>query len=164
MTHKLSLIVAVADNNVIGKDNKMPWHISEDFKHFKEITMGKPCIMGRKTYESILDQLGKPLPNRTSIVVSRSGYEHEGAVSTGSLEEAVDLAKAYISEANDNEIMVIGGAQIYKLALPIANRIYLTRVHQEPEGDAFFPEFGAHWIEKDIDRHDGFSFVTLEKT
>lgn len=164
MTHKLSLIVAVADNNVIGKDNKMPWHISEDFKHFKEITTGKPCIMGRKTYESILDQLGKPLPNRTSIVVSRSGYEHEGAVSTGSLEEAVDLAKAYISEANDNEIMVIGGAQIYKLALPIANRIYLTRVHQEPEGDAFFPEFGAHWIEKDIDRHDGFSFVTLEKT
>lgn len=164
MTHKLSLIVAVADNNVIGKDNKMPWHISEDFKHFKEITAGKPCIMGRKTYESILDQLGKPLPNRTSIVVSRSGYEHEGAVSTSSLEEAVELAKAYISEANDNEIMVIGGAQIYKLALPIANRIYLTRVHQEPEGDAFFPEFGAHWIEKDIDRHDGFSFVTLEKT
>ncbi len=163
MTHKLSLIVAVADNNVIGKDNKMPWHISEDFKHFKEITTGKPCIMGRKTYESILEQLGKPLPNRTSIVVSRSGYKHEGAVTATSLDEALELAKAYISEANDNEIMVIGGAQIYKLALPIADRIYLTRVHQEPEGDAFFPEFGAHWLEKDIDRHDGFSFVTLER-
>jgi len=163
MTHKLSLIVAVADNNIIGKDNKMPWHISEDFKHFKEITTGKPCIMGRKTYESILEQLGKPLPNRMSIVVSRSGYAHEGAVSATSLEEAVELAKTYISDANDNEIMVIGGEQIYKLALPVANRIYLTRVHQEPEGDAFFPEFGAHWLEKDIDRHDGFSFVTLDR-
>jgi len=159
----ISLIVAVADNNVIGKDNKMPWHIPKDFKHFKEITMNKPCIMGRKTYESILEQLGKPLPKRTSIVISRSGYSHEGALSATSLEEAIELAKAYVSDTNDNEIMVIGGSQIYKLALPIANRIYLTRVHQEPEGDAFFPEFGAYWVEKDIDRHDGFSFVTLEK-
>ncbi len=163
MTHKLSLIVAVADNNVIGKDNKMPWHISEDFKHFKEITLNKPCIMGRKTYESILEQLGKPLPKRTSIVISRSGYSHEGAMSATSLEEAIELAKAFATEENDNEIMVIGGSQIYKLALPTADRIYLTRVHQEPEGDAFFPEFGPHWIEQDIDRHDGFSFVTLER-
>lgn len=159
----LSLIVAVADNNVIGMNNKMPWHIPADFKHFKEITTGKPCIMGRKTYESILDQLGKPLPNRTSIVVSRSGYEHEGAMSAPSLSEAIELAKAFTTPDHDNEIMVIGGSQIYALTLPIANRIYLTRVHQEPEGDAFFPEFGPHWIEKDIDRHDGFSFVTLER-
>ena len=85
----LSLIVAAAENNVIGKDNQMPWHISEDFKHFKEATMGKPCIMGRKTYESILAQLGKALPGRTSIVVSRSGFKHEGALTCASLEEAV---------------------------------------------------------------------------
>jgi dihydrofolate reductase len=152
------MIVAVADNNVIGKDNKMPWHIPEDFKHFKEITMGKPCIMGRKTYESILDQLGKHLPGRTSIVVSRSGYAHEGAVSATSLEEA-------INKAEGEEVMIIGGAQIYKEALNknLADRIYLTRVHQEPQGDAFFPEFGAQWKEKDFEAHDGFSFVTLEK-
>jgi len=117
--------------------------------------------MGRKTYESILDQLGKPLPGRTSVVVSRSGYAHEGAVSATSLEEA--LTKA--SKEECDEVMIIGGAQIYKEALNknLANRIYLTRVHQEPEGDAFFPEFGADWIEKDFEAHDGFSFVTLEK-
>ena len=155
----LSHIAAIAKNKVIGVDGDLPWDIPEDMKFFRTKTSGHIIVMGRKTFESF----PKPLPNRTSIVVSRSGYEHEGAVSTGSLEEAVELAKAYISEANDNEIMVIGGAQIYKLALPIANRIYLTRVHQEPEGDAFFPEFGAHWLEKDIDRHDGFSFVTLER-
>lgn len=157
----ISLIVAVADNNVIGMNNKMPWHIPEDFKHFKEITMGKPCIMGRKTYESILDQLGKPLPGRTSIVVSRSGYEHEGAVSASSLEEAINKASAEDSD----EVMIIGGAQIYKEALNknLADRVYLTRVHQEPEGDAFFPEFGAYWQEKNFEAHDGFSFVTLEK-
>lgn len=159
MTAKLSLIVATAENNVIGKDNKMPWHIPEDFKHFKEITMGKPCIMGRKTYESILDQLGKPLPGRTSIVISRTGYTHEGCISASSLEEAIEKARA----ETDEEIMVIGGAQIYKLALPLADRIYLTRVHQAPEGDAFFPEFGADWKEIEFESHEGFSFVTLER-
>lgn len=155
----LSLIVAIADNNVIGLGNKMPWHISEDFKHFKEITMGKPCIMGRKTYESILDQLGKPLPNRTSIVISRSGFTHEGAISASSLENAIEKAKA----ESDDEIMVIGGAQIYEIALPLANRIYLTRVHQSPDGDAFFPELDDEWKEIERADHDGFSFVTLQR-
>jgi len=155
----LSLIVAVADNNVIGKNNQMPWHISEDFKHFKEITLGKPCIMGRKTFESILNQLGKPLPGRTSIVVSRSGFDHEGAITASSLEEAITIAK----KETEEEIMVIGGSQIYSLALPMADRIYLTRVHQEPEGDAFFPEFGPDWTESDFEAREGFSFVTLER-
>ncbi len=156
-----SLIVATAENNVIGMDNKMPWHIPADFKHFKEITLGKPCIMGRKTYESILDQLGKPLPGRTSIVISRSGYEHDGAISANSLEDAIEKAKS----ETDDEVMIIGGAQIYALALKnkLADRIYLTRVHQTPEGDAFFPEFGADWKETEFESHDGFSFVTLEK-
>ena len=155
----ISLIVTTAENNVIGMDNKMPWHIPEDFKHFKEITMGKPCIMGRKTYESILDQLGKPLPGRDSIVISRGGYNHEGCTTVTSVDEAIGKAK----DLTDDEIMVIGGAQIYALTLPLANRIYLTRVHQTPEGDAFFPEFGADWTETDFEGHDGFSFVTLER-
>lgn len=155
----ISLIVAAADNNVIGQDNKMPWHIPADFKHFKTMTMGKPCIMGRKTYESILDQLGKPLPGRASIVISRSNFTHEGAISATSLEDAIEKASA----ETDDEIMVIGGAQIYALALPRANRIYLTRVHQSPEGDAHFPEFGADWNETEFESHDGFSFLTLER-
>lgn len=154
----ISLIVAAADNNVIGMDNKMPWHIPADFKHFKEITTGKPCIMGRKTYESILDQLGKPLPNRSSIVISRQGYTHTGATSASTLEQAIEIA----CKLHD-EVMVIGGAQIYKLALPLADRIYLTRVHKTPEGDAHFPEFGADWHESDFESHDGFSFVTLDR-
>ncbi|HPF77863.1 MAG TPA: dihydrofolate reductase [Alphaproteobacteria bacterium] len=155
----LSLIVAAADNNVIGIDNKMPWHIPEDFKYFKSVTMGKPCIMGRKTYESILAQLGKPLPGRTSIVISRNGYSHEGAITAATLDEAIDKASA---ETND-EIMVIGGAQIYALALYKADRIYLTRVHQHPEGDAFFPELGEEWKQIEGTDHDGFSFLIFER-
>jgi dihydrofolate reductase len=137
----------------------MPWHIPADFKHFKEITLGKPCIMGRKTYESILDQLGKPLPGRTSIVISRNGYEHEGCVSAPTLEDAIEQAK---SESGD-EVMIIGGAQIYKMSIALANRIYLTRVHQSPEGDAFFPELGTEWKEIKKEEHDGFSFIDLER-
>lgn len=157
----ISLIVAAADNNVIGIDNKMPWHISEDFKHFKEITMGKPCIMGRNTYESILAQLGKALPGRTSVVVSRSGYKHADAVSASSLEEAIEKAK----EKDADEVMIIGGAQIYKQALEndLIGRIYLTRVHQEPEGDAFFPPLGSEWKKIFSDPRDGLTFLTLEK-
>jgi dihydrofolate reductase len=156
---KISLIVAAAENNVIGKDNKMPWHIPADFKHFKEITLGKPCIMGRKTYESILDQLGKPLPGRTSLVISRSDYRHEGCQTFGSLEDAIEAAK---SETND-EVMIIGGAQIYKMSIPLADRIYLTKVHQSPEGDAFFSELDDNWKEVGREDHHGYSFLTLER-
>ncbi len=170
---KISLIVAAAENNVIGKDNKMPWYIPADFKHFKDITMGKPCIMGRKTYDSILDQLGKPLPGRTSIVITRtippsippaSGGEvseanRGGVVYAASLEDAIKVAKL---EADD-EVMTIGGAQIYKMSIPLANRIYLTKVHQSPEGDAFFPELDDSWKEVMCEDHDGYSFIILEK-
>ncbi|NCO04072.1 MAG: dihydrofolate reductase [Alphaproteobacteria bacterium] len=157
----VSLIVAAADNNCIGIDNKMPWHIPEDFKHFKEITMGKPCIMGRKTYESILAQLGKPLLGRTSIVISRSAYKHDGAISANSLGAAIDFAKTKRPE----EVMIIGGAQIYAQAIEqnLADKLYLTRVHQSPEGDAFFPDLDHKWIETEIEKHKGFDFVTLER-
>ena len=157
----VSLIVAAADNNCIGIDNKMPWHIPADFKHFKEITMGKPCIMGRKTYESILAQLGKPLPGRTSIVISRSGYTHDGAISANSLEAAIDIAKT----ERPDEVMIIGGAQIYTQAIEqnLANKLYLTRVYQSPDGDAFFPTLSDEWTQTEIEQHDGFDFVTLER-
>ncbi len=158
----VSLIVAAAENNVIGKDNKMPWHIPEDFKHFKEITIGKPCIMGRKTYESILDQLGKPLPGRLSFVISRRNYQHDGCTSFISLNDAITEAKNHY----DGEIMIIGGAQIYKQSLDddLIDRIYLTQVHQSPEGDAFFPKLGSKWIKKSCKNHDGYSFLILERT
>ena len=158
----LSLIVAAADNNVIGKDNKMPWHISEDFQYFKKVTMGKPCIMGRKTYESILDALGKPLPGRRSIVISRSGYSHSGADVFSSLEDAIAAAKEN-RETDNKEVMVIGGAQIYNLALPLADRVYLTRVHQTPDGDAFFPVLGNRWRQASSDVRDGFSFDVYDR-
>lgn len=155
----ISLVVAAADNNVIGKDNAMPWHIPEDFKHFKDVTMGKPCIMGRKTFESILAQLGKPLPGRVNIIVSRKNFQHPGALTCKDLEEALDQA----GKTGSHEICIIGGAQIYAQALSMADTIHLTRVHQSPEGDASFPALGAEWVETTRDDRDGFSFLTLVK-
>jgi dihydrofolate reductase len=157
----LSLIVAVADNNVIGGNNKMLWHIPEDFKHFKNITMGKPCIMGRKTFESIVESLGKPLPGRVNIVISRRNPQYEGALTVQDLEEAIDQAGKV---EGVEEIMIVGGAQIYEQALPRADKIYLTRVHQSPEGDAHFPEINMNeWVEESVDERDGYSFITLTR-
>jgi len=160
MSVKISMIVAAAENNVIGLDNKMPWHIPEDFKYFKAKTSGKPCIMGRKTFESIYDMLGKALPNRPSIVISRSGFEHEEATSASSIPEAIEKAK----KLTNDEIMIIGGATIYDQALDKADRIYLTRINLSPEGDAFFPELDKDkWIETSRDDRDGFSFLIFDR-
>lgn len=159
-----SIIVAMADNNVIGLRNDIPWYIPEDLQYFKKVTMGKPCIMGRKTYESILARLGKPLPGRTSIVISSSGYTHDDAVVVSSLETAIEKARKIALKDGVEEIMVIGGAQIYALALPHANRLYITRVHDTPEGDAFFPPFDEQSFETATwDDRGEFSFVVLEK-
>lgn len=157
----VSVVVACADNHVIGINNEMPWHIPEDFKHFKSITMGKPCIMGRKTFESILASLGKPLPGRVNIVVSRSNFQHSGALTCKNLNEALEQAR----KIGTDEICIVGGAQIYAQALQenLVNRVHLTRVHQSPKGDAFFPALGTDWREASREDHDGFSFVTLEK-
>lgn len=160
MSLTISLVVACADNNVIGVNNAMPWHITEDFQHFKAITLGKPCIMGRKTFESILAQLGKPLPGRVNIIVSRRNYQHPGALTCKDLEEAIDQAR----KTGTEEICIIGGAQIYEQALPLANKIHLTRVHQSPEGDAHFPELGKEWVEQNRDEREGFSFLTYVKS
>jgi dihydrofolate reductase len=128
---RISLIVAMAQNGVIGRDNQLIWHLPNDLKQFKRLTTGHPIIMGRKTFESI----GKPLPNRTSIVVTRSkNWTFEGVVVVNSVEEALVVAR----QTGTDEVFVIGGAEIYRLTLPIANKIYLTEVKADFEGDAHF--------------------------
>ncbi len=128
----ISLVVAAAKNNVIGKDGQMPWHLPNDLKHFKNVTWGMPVIMGRKTFES----LGKALPGRKNIVISRQqGLQLPGAVTVKSIEDAIFVA----TETDAREVMVIGGGEIYKSLYTKSGRIYLTRVDAEPEGDTHFP-------------------------
>jgi dihydrofolate reductase len=133
---RISLIVAMGENGVIGGNGHIPWHLPTDFKHFKELTMGHPIVMGRKTFESI----GKPLPGRANIVITRdAGYRRDGVVAVASPEAAVTTAAA---APGGDEMFVIGGAEIYKLFLPRAERICLTQVHGSFEGDVFFPKLG----------------------
>jgi dihydrofolate reductase len=136
---KLSIIAAVADNGVIGRDNTLPWHLSEDLKRFKALTMGHHILMGRKTYES----LGRLLPGRTTVVISRNPqYQVAGALVAGSLPQAIALC------GDDGEVFVIGGNELYKAALPLADKLYLTRIHREFAGDAYFPAYdAAQWQE-----------------
>ncbi len=158
---RISIIVAMAEGGVIGLDGGMPWHISADLKHFKAVTMGKPIIMGRKTCESI----GRALPGRTNIVITRQAdYVAEGMAVANSLDAALDLA----GEAE--EAMIIGGAEIYRAALPGAGRIYLTEVGGEPEGDVYFPRFErGEWEETEREAFPAlgdapaYSFVVLER-
>jgi dihydrofolate reductase len=135
----LSFIVAAGENNVIGKDNQLPWHLPSDMKYFKNQTWGMTVIMGRKSLES----LGKPLKGRKNIVVSRNkDWQPEGALVAHSIEEAIELAK----QTGVKEIFIIGGAQVFKTSMPLVQRIYLTRIHHSFEGDAFFPELSpAEW-------------------
>ncbi|MFK5978130.1 MAG: dihydrofolate reductase [Rhizobiaceae bacterium] len=132
----ISIVVAIADNGVIGKYGGMPWRLSSDLKRFKEITLGKPVIMGRKTYESI----GKALPGRLNIVVSRSGFSPEDALGVDGLNSAIDAAKKWAGENDVSEICIIGGGQIYMEALARTDRIYLTHVMGTPDGDTVFPD------------------------
>lgn len=158
----LSIIAAMDRNRLIGNKNQLPWHLPADFAHFKAVTMGKPIIMGRKTFESI----GKPLPGRTNIVLSRNlENQFEGVVCVASLEKAIDV----VSDAE--EVMIIGGSTIYEMLLPRINRMYLTYVDAEFEGDAWFPEFDeSQWLEKEsvicqADEKNLYDcrFVTYEK-
>jgi dihydrofolate reductase len=129
----ISFIVAVDENNLIGKNNQLPWHLPSDMKYFKNQTWGMTVIMGRKS----LDSLGKPLQGRKNIVVTRNkDWTHEGVEVAHSINEAVDLAK----QTGAKEIFILGGAEIFKEAMPVADRIYLTRIHHKFEGDAYFPE------------------------
>jgi dihydrofolate reductase len=131
----ISIIVACANNGVIGRENALPWYLPEDLKHFKGLTMGKPMIMGRKTFESI----GRPLPGRTSLVVTRQhNWRSGGVIRCASVEEALQTAKTLLT-GNQQEVMVIGGADIYRQVLPLATRIYQTVVDADVAGDAHFP-------------------------
>ena len=158
----LSLIAAMAHNSVIGLNNQLPWRLPADLKHFKAVTLGKPVIMGRKTYESI----GKPLPGRINIVVTRdASYTAEGVVIVHSLAEALAKSKAA------PEAMVIGGAQLYAEALPHAQRMYLTLIDAEFAGDAFFPAYDPRdWRETAREEHapdeinpHSYRFIILER-
>ena len=159
MAQIISLIAALGKNRVIGNENKLIWNIPEDMKHFRQLTSGKSIIMGRKTFESI----GKPLPNRTNIIITRDKtYRAEGCIVVHSSEEALSAAKG------SEEIMVIGGAQIYAEFLPRAHRMYLTLIDHDFEGDAYFPKYNdGEWkiIHKEDHEDDGlnYSFVDLER-
>ncbi len=165
----IALIVAAAENGVIGRNNALPWDIPADLQYFKRTTMGKPILMGRKTFESI----GRPLPGRTNIVISANPeYRADGVRVVSSLDEAVALAEDIALIDGATELMVIGGAQIYAAALARAARIYMTEVHAEVHGDAFLPPLDVSaWREVSRERHPGsppqtpaYSFVIYERT
>jgi len=158
----ISIIVAMDKKGVIGLDGDLPWHLSADLKHFKAITMGKPLIMGRKTHESI----GRPLPGRKNIVLTHSQeFKTEGCTVVYSLEEAL------IAAGEVDEVMIMGGSGIYDQSLASADRLYLTEVHADVNGDVYFPEFDrSEWVE--IEREDystddknnfDYSFVVMER-
>ena len=139
----ISLIVAMGKNRVIGKDNKMMWHLPLEFKHFKETTLGHCIVLGRKNFESI----GRPLPKRTNIIVTRNEqYQAEGCVVVNSLEAAIDFAK----KQGETELFITGGGEIYKQALPKADKIYLTEVDYAEEGEIYFPEFQEEKFQKEL--------------
>jgi len=165
----IALIVAASQNNVIGLNNQLPWHLPGDLQYFKAMTLGKPVIMGRKTFESI----GKPLPGRDNIVISRQAdYAAEGIKLVSSLKQAIELGESINLINGAQEVMIIGGAQIYAESLRMADRVYLTRVHREVEGDAYFPELEAD-VWQEIAREDmtakepnpfDFSYLVLERS
>jgi dihydrofolate reductase len=136
---KIALVAAHARNGVIGRDGDMPWRLPSDLKHFKAATLGTPVIMGRKTYLSI----GRPLPGRANIVVSRSGFSAEGVETAASLEAALDLARNHAAQTGASQLSVIGGGQIYAQAIGLADELLLTEVDAEIEGDTVFPQIDS---------------------
>ncbi|TGE18650.1 dihydrofolate reductase [Hymenobacter elongatus] len=159
----IALVVAVADNGVIGRDNQLIWHLPADLRHFKKLTLGHPIIMGRRTFEAI----GRPLPGRRNIVVTRqASWQAEGCEASFSVPAALEAART-----SDEQVFVIGGGEIYRQALPAADVVYLTEVHHDFEGDVVFPDLSpAEWREETRERHEpddkhayAFSFVTLRR-
>lgn len=139
----ISLIVAMGENRVIGHDNQMPWHLPADLKYFKKTTTGHSIVMGRKTFQSI----GRPLPNRTNIILTRdSSFSAEGCVVLHSREEVLELAQK-------EDLFIIGGAQIYEEFLPYADKLYITKIHESFAGDTFFPETGNEWKLLSTEKH-----------
>jgi dihydrofolate reductase len=156
-----TIVVAISENNAIGKDNQLLWYLPADLKHFKNITTGHTVIMGRKTYDSV----GKPLPNRRNIIITRQDIKIEGCEVVKSIEDALALC------AGEQEVFIVGGAEIYKQAMHLTDRIYLTIVHQKFDADSFFPEIDYNiWKETAREDHQpdeknnlAYSFITLER-
>ena len=150
----INIIVATSENNVIGRGNDIPWYIPKDLEHFKKLTTGNTVIMGRKTYESLPKEY-RPLPNRFNIVITRDkSYQAKGCLVVNSLEEALRKSD------NNREIFIIGGGQIYREGLKFAERIYLTKIHKNIEGDTYFPKLNKFWKLVDEEEKSGFSFLT----
>ena len=154
---KISLIAAMSKNRVIGKNNKLPWNIPEDLKYFRDKTRGKTVVMGRKTYDSI----GRLLPKRTNVIITRKlNYDVDGAIIVNNIDSLFDNIK------DDDEVMIIGGSEIYNQMLPLAERIYLTIINTEIDGDSFFPQLDDNWVEVSSDQRSGspsFSFNIYER-
>ncbi|MBI3034899.1 type 3 dihydrofolate reductase [Candidatus Woesearchaeota archaeon] len=158
----ISLIVAMDENRAIGCRNKLPWNLPSELQYFREATKGKPVVMGRKTYESI----GRPMPERLNIIITRDkNYTADGCIVVNSIQDAIKAAKG------SHEIMVIGGSEIYRLFLPIANRLYVTKVHGKFEADTYFPEFNENewlksrekFVEKDNENKYSYTTLVLER-
>ena len=168
----VALIAAVAENGVIGRDGELPWYYPEDLRRFKEVTMGHPVVMGRRTYESIVERLGEPLPGRTNVVLTSGELDApEGVLRADSIREALDLARDASSEDDSDRdapgervIYVIGGTSVYEQFLDRADRLVLTEIHDSYEGDAYFPEVDwSAWEERARDDREALSFVTYER-
>lgn len=166
---ELSIVCALAQNRVIGRDNKLPWRLPADLAYFKKLTLGHPVIMGRKTFASI----GRPLPQRTNIVVTgQRSWNATGVTVVNSLDEALDAAAQAAQALGVHEMMLIGGASLYEQALPLVHRLYLTEVQAEIAGDAFFPEWNrSQWVERSRQSYsaDGentfdYAFVVYERS
>jgi len=168
MTIPLTIVVAVAENGVIGRDNRLLWRLRTDLRRFRDLTWGKPMIMGRKTFQSI----GKPLPGRETIVLTRDpGFSADGVHVAHSWEEAVALGSSVAARMGADSVAVVGGAEIYALALPQVQKIFLTEVRTAPEGDAVFPSFDRSQFRevrrsdhpKSADDEHPFTFIDLER-
>ena len=161
---EIVLVAAIGDNNVIGRGGRLPWHIKSDLQHFKKLTLNRPVVMGRNTYESI----GKPLPNRTNIVITRdfSLRAPPGAMIATSIDAALGAARNDAKKRGVNEVMVIGGSNIFAVTMNVATRLEITHVHAAPEGDRFFPPIDpAVWEQRSLSEHpagpgDDYAFAT----
>lgn len=162
MSVKVSLIAAVAENGIIGRNNELPWRIKSEFQYFKNTTIGHPIVMGRKSFES----LGKPLPKRANIIVTRDkAYKAAGAIVVHTLQEGLHIASQIAQKDGVEEVFIGGGADIYRLSLPNADRLYLTEVHLKPEGDTKFPDFDrSQWQEVKREFHKAQDGETADYT
>ena len=176
----VALVAAVAENGVIGRDGELPWHYPEDLRRFKEVTMGHPVVMGRRTYESIVERLGEPLPGRTNVVLTSGELDTPGGVlRASSIREALDLASSTLDEddsdggeddsgegsPDERVVYVIGGTSVYEQFLDRADRLVLTEIHDSYDGDAYFPEVDwSAWEEVAREDREELSFLTYERT